>query len=183
MSDNELPSGVATDPQNSASTTDSIDQTTDADNANTVIHQPEILPQNEVAISQQTSQIQEHPSTLRATTVDTEQQAEVFQQHLSAAALSSQQQRDAVVTTVNQQSEVGQPTPPTADPAQEQQQAAAPPPPPAREAGGVPVDVNRIANVISVSYLAANGLNNQRNRFGGGGGGLGVNVGNPGQVR
>ena len=178
MSDNELSSGVATDPQNLASTTDLIDRTTDADDANTVIRQPQLLPQNEVAISQQTPQIQEHPSTSRATTVDTEQQ----QDPLAAASYSHQRDED-VVTTVNQQPEVEQPTPPTVASIQEQQQAGAPLPAPARDTGGVAVDVNRIANVISVSYLAANGLNNQRNRLGGGGGGLGVNVANPGQVR
>ncbi|TMW52513.1 hypothetical protein DOY81_002414 [Sarcophaga bullata] len=181
MSDNELPSGVVTDPQNSASTTDSTDRTTDAGDANTVINQPQLLPQNDVTISQQASQIQEPPTTSRATTGDTEQQDEVLQQDPLAAASSSQQQQDAAVTTVNQQPEVGQPTPSTSASAQEQQQARAPRPPPTREAGGVPIDPNRIGNVISVSYLAANGLNNERNRPGGGGGGLGVNVGAPGQ--
>ncbi|KAM7341757.1 membralin isoform 2-T4 [Cochliomyia hominivorax] len=49
-------------------------------------------------------------------------------------------------------------------------------------AAAVQIDVNQMANVISVSYLAANGLNNQRNRPAGGAmPGVNFGVGGPGQ--
>ncbi|XP_061401664.1 membralin [Musca vetustissima] len=64
----------------------------------------------------------------------------------------------------------------------------APPPAQQQQAAGagdaaVEINVNQMANVISVSYLAANGLNNQRNRGGGGAGAAGgvIGIGAPGQ--
>ncbi|XP_073813714.1 uncharacterized protein [Musca autumnalis] len=67
---------------------------------------------------------------------------------------------------------------------QQQQNPAQQQAPPQQQAAGagaaaVEIDVNQIANVISVSYLAANGLNNQRNRGAAAGGVIGI--GAPGQ--
>lgn len=68
-----------------------------------------------------------------------------------------------------------------AAPTQQEQPQPPIPPPQAQQPAAVQIDVNQMANVISVSYLAANGLNNQRNR-GGGVAGVNIGVGAPGQV-
>lgn len=183
MSDNEVPPTVVTDSHMSASTTDSADQSTNVDNANNALHKNPLLPQNENAISQQLLQGQEPPSSTRETIVDTEGRSEILPQETITTTSGSQQQQP-VATTSGQQPEVGQQA--SAEPEPEQQSAPTPAPAPApapTEAAGVPVDVNQLANVISVSYLAANGLNNQRNRPGGGGFGVNMGIGAPGQVK
>ncbi|XP_005190493.1 uncharacterized protein LOC101900986 isoform X2 [Musca domestica] len=91
---------------------------------------------------------------------------------------TSQQQPQQQNTELQQQHNAGQQQPSTPPQQQQQQQQA-----PQQQAAGagaaaVEIDVNQIANVISVSYLAANGLNNQRNR--GAAGGV-IGIGAPGQ--
>lgn len=93
----------------------------------------------------------------------------------SAATSASTSQPTASVAPTNAPAAVA--GSPSSQPAQQQAAQPAMQPQPA----AVQIDVNQMANVISVSYLAANGLNNQRNR-GAGVAGVNFGVAAPGQV-
>ncbi|KAI8127503.1 Membralin [Lucilia cuprina] len=86
--------------------------------------------------------------------------------------------RELSGASTSQQSTGSNAATPAAAPLQPPQPAE--PPLPQRQPAAVQIDVNQMANVISVSYLAANGINNQRNR-GPGVAGVNIGVGAPGQ--
>ncbi|XP_046810172.1 uncharacterized protein LOC111688007 [Lucilia cuprina] len=88
--------------------------------------------------------------------------------------------REQATASTSQQSTGSNAATPAAAPAPLQPPQPAEPPLPQRQPAAVQIDVNQMANVISVSYLAANGINNQRNR-GPGVAGVNIGVGAPGQ--
>uniref|UniRef100_A0A1I8PZP7 Membralin n=1 Tax=Stomoxys calcitrans TaxID=35570 RepID=A0A1I8PZP7_STOCA len=110
------------------------------------------------------NQGQQETSTTTAASSSGENSTNSEQQQPPQGTSSSPSPQEEQNQNVNQQQ-------PQVQQAQQQQPVAG------AGAAAVEIDVNQIANVISVSYLAANGLNNQRNR---GGAGV-IGIGAPGQ--
>lgn len=139
-------------------------------------------------------------TSISATTQNPEAQSEISPIVTSTTSSESVSTSGESTTTPSGETASTQPETPTTSQQQPQQQNTeqqqnagqqqpSPSPPPQQSpqqqaagagAAAVEIDVNQIANVISVSYLAANGLNNQRNR--GAAGGV-IGIGAPGQVR